>query len=56
LMRVLQDLESLRQREKDQLKNAFNKGLIYGMSFNPAEGQQVSDGFDQFYKTEYLDD
>lgn len=56
LMRVLQDLESVRHLEKEQLKQAFNKGVVYGMSFNPSEKADISGGFEQVYKTEYGDE
>ena len=45
-------------KEKEQLRDAFNKGVVYGMLLASTKNsnEQAYNGFDQYFKEKYGDE
>lgn len=57
LVKLLREMEDFEEQEKEQLRQAFNRGVVHGMlTSNPNKMEEVMYGFEQYYKENYADD
>lgn len=56
LSRLLRELEEISETEKENLREAFNRGMIHGMLNTGNRKDEVMYGFEQYYKDRYGDD
>lgn len=43
-------------KETAQLRDAFNKGVVYGMLLSTSKNEDLHGGFDQYYRDKYGDE
>lgn len=56
LTRLLVELEEVSEAEKEQLREAFNRGVVHGMLNTGNRNEEVMYGFEQYYKDRYGDE
>lgn len=57
LGKVLRDIKDMEHEEKEQLRQAFNRGVIHGMLQSSSNrSEEVMYGFEQYYRENYIDD